>query len=244
MQIEGRVALVTGSAQRIGRSVVLALAEKGADVVIHYQHSAKEAEATAGECRRLGVDVLIARANLTKAQEVDRLFRHIVKKFRRLDILVNNAAVFPKTPFLKCKETEWDHVLDTNLKGSFLCAQRAAKIMLRRGSGKIINIADWSGLRPYTGYLPYCVSKGGVITLTKALALELAPKIQVACIAPGPILLPKNYTKEEAKQVKGKVPLKRIGTPQDIARTVLFLLEGTDFITGSMILVDGGESIA
>ena len=244
MQIRNRVALVTGSAQRIGRAIALALAGKGVHVVIHYHHSAEEAKATAQACRRLGVGVLVARADLAKAREVDRLFRQVLRKFRRLDILVNNAALFPKTPFLKCKEAEWDRVLYTNLKGSFLCAQRAAKIMLQKGSGKIVNIADWSGLRPYVGYLPYCVSKGGVITLTKALALELAPKIQVACIAPGPILLPKNYTKKEAKEVKGKVPLKRIGSPEDIARTVLFLLEGTDFITGSTILVDGGEFIA
>ena len=244
MQIEGRVALITGAAQRIGRTVALALAEKGADVVIHYHRSANEAEATARECRRYGVRAISLRADLGRKADIDRLFRKIVQRFRRLDILVNNAAVFPKTPFLSCTEKAWDNVLDTNLKGSFLCAQRAAKIMLRYDGGKIINLSDWSGMRPYADYLPYCVSKGGVITLTKALALELAPKIQVACIAPGPILLPKHYTKEEAKQVKGKVPLKRIGTPQDIARTVLFLLEGTDFITGSTILVDGGESIA
>jgi len=244
MQIEGRIALVTGSAQRIGRAVALALAAKGVHVVIHYQHSSEEARATVAECRRRGVRSISVRADLSRGREVERLFRKIVEIFGTLDILINNAAIFPKTPFLTCTEAEWDRILDTNLKGTFLCAQKAAGIMLKKGQGKIINIADWSGMRPYADYLPYCVSKGGVITLTKALALELAPKIQVAGIAPGPILLPKNFTKKEAEKIKGKVPLKRIGSPQDIARTVLFLLEGTDFITGSTVLVDGGESIA
>ncbi len=244
MQLEGRVALVTGSAQRIGRAITLALAEKGAHTVIHYLRSAKEAEITREECRRFGVRAIAVRANLARRREVDTLFRKILQTFKTLDILVNNAAIFPKTPFLTCPESVWDETLDTNLKGTFLCAQRAAKIMLKQGRGKIINMADWSGMRPYADYLPYCVSKAGVIALTQALALELAPNIQVAGIAPGPILLPKHYSRKEAKRVKGKVLLKRIGSPEDIARTVLFLLEGTDFITGSTVIVDGGELIA
>ena len=244
MHLRGTVALITGSADRIGRAVALTLAERGVDVVIHYRRSAKEAKATVAACRQYGIQAVSLRADLTRSRDVDRLFRGVLKRFRRLDILVNNAAVFLKTPFLTCTESDWDNTLDTNLKGSFLCAQRAAKVMLKKGRGKIINIADWAGLRPYVNYLPYCVSKAGVIALTKALALELAPKIQVAGIAPGPILLPKNFTKKEAKEVKGNVPLKRIGSPEDIAKTVLFLLEGTDFITGSTLLVDGGESIA
>ncbi len=244
MKIQGSVALVTGSAQRIGRAVALALAKRGVHLVIHYNRSAKEARETADRCQRYGVRVLSVRADLTKGRDVSRLFREILRSFRRLDILVNNAAIFPKTPFLKCKESEWDRVLDTNLKAVFLCAQEAGRIMRKRGRGKIINLADWAGIRPYPDYLPYCVSKGGVMTLTKALALELAPNIQVACIAPGPILLPPRYTQKEAKKIKGKVPLKRIGSPEDIVQTVVFLLEGTDFITGSTVFVDGGELIA
>ncbi|MFH1857843.1 MAG: SDR family oxidoreductase [Candidatus Omnitrophota bacterium] len=244
MRIQGSVALVTGSADRIGRAIALALAEKGAHVVIHYRRSAQAAKETVRACQRCGVRAIAIRADLTRAREVGRLFREIRSRFKRLDILINNAALFSKTPFFRCRESDWDLTLDTNLKGSFLCAQSAARLMVKKGCGKIINIADWSGIRPYTNYLPYCVSKAGVIALTKALALELAPKIQVACIAPGPVLLPKHFTKEEAKSIKGKLPLKRIGSPQDIAQTVLFLLEGTDFITGSTIVVDGGELIA
>lgn len=244
MRIHGTVALVTGSADRIGRAIALALASKGANVIIHYRHSAKEAKETVASCRRFGVRSISFRGNLTRSRDADLLFRKILSTFGTLDLLVNNAAIFPKTPLLSCTESDWDKILDTNLKGSFLCAQRAARMMLKKGRGKIINIADWAGIRPYGDYLPYCVSKAGVIALTKALALELAPKVQVACIAPGPILLPKHYTKKEAKKVKGKVPLRRIGSPEDIAKTVLFLVEGTDFITGSTILVDGGKLIA
>ena len=244
MQIKGAVVLVTGSAERIGRAIALSLAEKGAHLVIHYRSSVKEAEETVRRCHRFGVRVVSLRADLTKVNEVDLLFQRTLQAFGTIDLLVNNAAVFFKTPFSVCTESDWDNTLDTNLKGSFLCAQRAGKIMAKKGRGKIINIADWSGIRPYIDYLPYCVSKAGVIALTKALALELAPKVQVACIAPGPLLLPKNFSKEEAKKIKGKVPLKRIGTPEDIVRAVHFLVEGSDFITGSTLVVDGGELIA
>ena len=242
MRLKGKVALVTGSADRVGRTIALSLAQKGVHCVIHYRSSLRQAREAVRECQKLGVEATALRADLTRQPEVTSLFRQAFRRFGRLDILVNNAAVFFKTPLNRCTEKEWDLTVDTNLKGSFLCAQEAAKLMRRRG-GKIINIGDWAGARPYADYLPYCVSKAGVIALTKALALELAPKIQVACIAPGPVLLPKNFSRKEAKAIKGKLPLKRIGSPSDIAQTVLFLLEGTDFITGSTITVDGGESI-
>ncbi len=242
MDLHGRVVLVTGGAQRVGRTIAEALAKRHAHIVISYRSSAREAQDTAKALQRYGTEALAMRADLAKSVDVQRLMSRIRQRFGRLDVLVNNAANFDRTPFTTLTERDWDHALDTNLKGPFLCALYGSRLM-RRG-GKIINIADWSGVRPYRDYLPYCVSKSGVIGLTKALAKELAPKIQVNAIAPGPILPPRDITAAQRRRVIRRVPLKRWGSPQDIANTVLFLIEGTDFMTGSTIFVDGGQLIA
>jgi NAD(P)-dependent dehydrogenase (short-subunit alcohol dehydrogenase family) len=167
-----------------------------------------------------------------------------LRTFGSIEILVNNAAIFYKTPFQKIKETDWDRHMDINLKGTFLCSHKVGLEMLKKEQGKIINIADWAGLRPYRGYIPYCVSKAGVICLTQALAKTLAPHVQVNCIAPGPMLLPEDMSENEIKEIIQGTPLKRIGSPEDIAKTVLFLIEGSDFITGATYHVDGGRYIA
>jgi len=180
---------------------------------------------------------------VANAREVQRVFAQIARKIGRLDILVNNAAVFQRTPFARLTERDWDLHLDTNLKGAFLCALSASRLMQARG-GKIINIADWAGERPYRDYLPYCVSKAGVIALTKSLAKELAPSIQVVAVAPGPILPPQDFTPAQRRRAIQRVPLKRWGSPEDIANAVVFAIEGTDFMTGSTIFVDGGQLIA
>ena len=241
MNLKGKVALVTGSSQRVGRTIALSLAQRGCHLVIHYRHSRQEALETERRAQALGVQTLCAQANLQKASSVRSLFAQIRRTFKRVDILVNNAAVFFKTPFQRLTELEWDQTLDANLKGPFLCALEAGKWMKRQGNGKIVNIADWCGIKPYADYLPYCVSKAGVIALTKALAIELAPQVQVNCVAPGPVLMPKNFSKKEARQVKGLTLLKRIGTPQDVAQAVLFFTESTDFATGTALFIEGGE---
>lgn len=242
MDLHGRVVLVTGGARRVGRTIAESLAKRHAHIVISYRSSAREAQDTAKALQRYGVEALAARADLATPADVQRLMDRIRKRFGRLDVLVNSAANFDRTPFASLTERDWDHALDANLKGPFLCALYGSRLM-RRG-GKIINIADWAGVRPYRDYLPYCVSKSGVIGLTKALAKELAPKIQVNAIAPGPILPPPDMTAAARRRVIRRVPLKRWGSPQDIANTVLFLIEGTDFMTGSVIFVDGGQLIA
>lgn len=244
MELKGKTVLVTGSAKRVGKTIALTLAKRGADLVINYQRSQKEAEEAAQEIQQFGVRALAVRANVSVAQEVQAMIRQAVHHFGRLDVLVNNAAIFYPTPFGRLTEKDWDEMIGINLKGSFLCAKYAADEMLKLGGGKIINIADWSGVRPYVDYLPYCVSKAGVIALTKALAVTLAPTIQVNCIAPGPVMLPEDLTEKERAEVLAKTPLKRTGSPEDIANTVQFLIEGSDFITGSMITVDGGRLIA
>lgn len=242
MILEHRIALVTGGATRVGRAIALALAGEGAHVIVTYRRSAREARTTTESLTRYGVQALAVHADLTRARDVQRLMQTIRRRFGHLDVLINSAAVFERTPFRRLTETQWDTALTTNLKAPFLCALHGSRLM-RRG-GKIINLADWAGVRPYRDYLPYCVSKAGVIALTKALAKELAPRIQVVAIAPGPILPPEKMTAAQRRRIIRRVPLQRWGNPRDIANTVLFLIEGTDFITGSTIFVDGGQLIA
>lgn len=242
--LQGKVALVTGGARRVGRTIALALAKRGAHVAITYRTSAAEARQTTRDIERLAVRAVAIRADVSRAADVKRLIAQTVKQLGGLDVLVNNAAVFFKTPWKALTERDWDRTLDANLKGPFLCTLAAGRVMQRHGGGKIINIADWAGIKPYNDYLPYCVSKAGVIALTKAAAKALAPTVQVVAIGPGPVALPEDLTAAERARILKHVPLKRLGSPQDIANTVVFLVEGTDYMTGSMVLVDGGQLIA
>ncbi len=245
MTLEGRVVLVTGGAKRIGRAIAVALAKRRARIVISYRTSARDARRTVKELERHGApDALAVHADLSNSAEVKQLMARIQRRFRGLDVVVNSAANFERTPWATLTARHWDAALGTNLKGPFLCALYASRLMKQRGGGKIINLADWAGVRPYRDYLPYCVSKAGVIGLTKALAKELAPSIQVNAIAPGPILPPAGMSRAECSHISQRVPLARWGSPQDIANTVLFLIEGTDFMTGSTVFVDGGQLIA
>ena len=244
MTLAGRVVLVTGGARRIGQAVALALADRGAGVALSYRTSASEAHATVEAIRRRGASALAVQADLSRAADVRRLIGCVAQRFGRLDVLINSAATFTRTPFASLSERDWDRALDANLKGPFLCALYASQLMRRHGGGKIINFADWAGLRPYRDYLPYCVSKAGVIGLTRALAKELAPSIQVNAIAPGPILPPAGMRAAARARIARRVPLRRWGSPQDLVSTVLFLIEGTEFMTGSVVFVDGGQLIA
>ncbi|MBZ5536704.1 MAG: SDR family oxidoreductase [Acidobacteriia bacterium] len=244
MELRGKTALVTGGALRVGRVIALALAERGAHVVVNYNRSDEAATKTVKEIEAYGVRGLAIQCDISHVAQIEAMMQSIVSHFGAIDVLVNSAAIYEKTPLEKVAERDWDSHLDINLKGSFFCAKFAGQQMLKQGRGKIINFADWAGVRPYADYLPYCISKGGVITMTRGLAKSLAPNIQVNCIAPGPILLPPDFTEEETQKVINATPLKRIGAPKDIAATVVFLVEGSDFITGAMISVDGGRLIA
>ena len=244
MTLSGRVALVTGGARRVGQTIALALARRHANVVISYRTSRVDARRTVARLAACGVRAEAIRADLTRARDIRRLIAEVRRRFGRLDVLINSASVFVRTPFATLTERGWDLHLDTNLKGPFLCALLASRLMKRRGEGKIINVTDWAGERPYRDYLPYCVSKAALTALTKALAKELAPSIQVIAIAPGPILPPPEMTKAERQRVIQRVPLKRWGDPKDLANAVVFAIEGTDFMTGSTIAVDGGQLIA
>ncbi len=241
MNLSGKTALVTGAAKRVGREIALALARRGANVVVHYNTSAADARRVVAEIEALGVKALAVRANQSKAREVREAVRKAAQRFGGIDVLVNCAAVFQRTPFAALTERDWDFHLDANLKGPFLFALEASRYMRR---GKIVNFADWVAWRPYRNYLPYVVSKAGVVCLTKALAKELAPNIQVNAVAPGPVLLPSDFTEPQKRAVRNATLLKRLGSPADVVAAVLFLLEGSDFITGHVVVVDGGRLLA
>ena len=243
MILRGRVVLITGGARRIGRALALGLAERGASVAFSYRTSAAEARRTLRELEAADADALAVQADLSRSRDVKRLMQAVIRKFGRLDVLINYAANFDRIPFDRLTEADWNRAIDTNLKGPFLCSLYASPHLKARG-GKIINFADWSGLRPYRDYLPYCVSKGGVVTLTKALAKELAPRVLVNAIAPGPILAPEEMSPAQRRRIARRVPLKRWGTPNDILKAALFLVEGGDYTTGSVVFVDGGSLIA
>lgn len=244
MNLTNKVALVTGSAKRVGRAIALALADRGVNLIVHYHSSARDARQTVTELKRRGVDAIAVKADQSNAAQVKAAVGQALRHFQRIDILINSAAIYQRTPFVKLTERHWDQHLDSNLKGPFLFALEVGKhLKKRRAAGKIINIADWSAYRPYSDYLPYCVSKAGLICLTQALAKELAPRIQVNAVAPGPVLMPPQMTVSERDAIRNSTVLKRLGRPQDVVDAVLYLLESGDFVTGHTLVVDGGRLI-
>ncbi|MBI4484209.1 MAG: SDR family oxidoreductase [Acidobacteria bacterium] len=242
MKIKDSVVLVTGGARRVGKAIVEELASRGAVLAVHYRTSESEADALVDRIRQAGGTAMVFQADLSRPEEIQRLFGELQDSLGRLDVLVNNAAVFYRTPFDDLGEKDLDAFLTVNLKAPFLCALHAGRKMLPRGAGKIINLADIGGFHPWRDYLPYCISKAGVIALTLGLAKELAPAVQVNAIAPGPILMPEGSSPAEAEREARRTLLKRLGSPQDIARTVCFLIE-SDYITGQILAVDGGRSL-
>ncbi len=242
MEIEGKVALVTGAAKRIGRSIALALAERGAEIIVHYGGSAREAQEVVAQAKRLGGKPVAIRGDLSHPADIARIVDVGMAAFGRIEVLVNNAAIFFRTPFASLTEAEWDRVLAVNLKAPFLLCRRVGEIMLRQKRGKIVNLADIAGEKAWADFIPYSVSKAGVIALTKGLAKALAPGVQVNAIAPGAILLPDGATDEERQRAIRRIPLNRLGSPEDIARAVVYLVEN-DFITGEVLTLDGGQRL-
>ena len=235
---QSRVALVTGAAKRLGRAVALRLAEDGADIVLHYRSSQKEAYATAQEVEKLGRRALTIPADLTQVADIRNLFEQTAQHFGRLDILVNSAANFLETPFAQTTEADWDGSLNSNLKAPFFCSQAAAPL-LKSAQGVIINFADVGGLLGWPNFIPHSISKAGVIMLTRALAKELAPEIRVNAIAPGTITMPGDPPEWQQDFIK-RAPLQRTGTPADIADAVSYLVNAK-FVTGQVLVIDGGR---
>jgi pteridine reductase len=238
--LQGRVALVTGAGKRIGRAVALRLAHEGADVVVHYHRSKGEADEAVAEIEALGRKSIALQADLRDVVQIRDVFEHASRRLGRLDILINSAANFIPAGLEDTSEQTWDMALDTNLKAPFFCAQAAAP-MLKKSSGVIINFADIGGILPWTGYIPHCASKAGVIMLTKCLAKALAPEVRVNAIAPGTITMSGDPSEWEADFVR-RAPLHRAGTSEDVADAVSYLVHAK-FVTGQTLVLDGGRTL-
>ncbi|MFZ3201357.1 MAG: SDR family NAD(P)-dependent oxidoreductase [Candidatus Acidiferrales bacterium] len=236
--LEGQVALITGAAKRIGRSIALRLAAEGADIIVNYHTSEADAASLVREIESAGRRAIAIEADVSKRTEVSKMFAAAEREFTRLDILVNNAGIFFPAPFETLTDEQWDRILNANLKSQFLCAQAAAPIMKRQGRGRIINLSSLGGLLAWPAYTHYCVSKAGVIMLTRCLAGALAPEITVNSVAPGTIQFPGEPPDEN---YISRAPLHRTGTGDDIAGAV-FYLATADFVTGQVLVVDGGMS--
>lgn len=242
MDLQNKVALITGAGVRLGQAIAQKLGQLGMRIVIHYHHSEKGAKQTlkllpGDESRHL-----ILQADLKEVSAIKELVRKAEEQSGPISVLINNAADFFPTPLFSTTEEEWDHLFEINLKAPFFLAQTVAKGMKKRGEGKIINLVDVSADRPWVSFLPYCTSKAGLGSLTKGLARALAPEIQVNAIAPGTILPPPEHAEMDLSVSVEQSLLKRIGLAEDIVQTVEYLLK-SDFVTGTILPVDGGRSV-
>ena len=242
MELHGRVALVTGAGRRLGRAIALALAGRGMTVAIHYHQSGEGAEDTRGRIAAGGGRAECFQADLRDAGAAGALAGRVVSAFGRLDVLVNSAATMERLSVEATTPAAWDEIFALNLRAAFFCAQGAIPA-LRSTRGRIVNIADVGGLEAWAGYAAHCISKAGVVMLTKTLARALAPDITVNAVAPGAVLLPEDWSAAAAEHLRQTTPLERLGTPEDAVGAVLFLLEDGDFLTGQTIVVDGGRLV-
>ncbi len=242
MEIKNKVALITGAAMRVGRVIALTLADKGADIAFTYLSDDEPWQETLAEIEAKGVQGLALPLDVRQVEQPKKCVDRVVKQFGRLDILVNSASVWLRSPFLEISYEAWQAALAINLTGPFLCAQAAAPQMLRQQAGVIINITDLSAYQTWPEYAHHAASKAGLVALTRVMAAELAPYVRVNAIAPGTVLLPDNATPEKRRWAEENSLLKRIGQPEDVARTVVFLAE-MDFVTGAVYFVDGGRAL-
>ncbi|MCX7428159.1 MAG: SDR family NAD(P)-dependent oxidoreductase [Planctomycetia bacterium] len=245
---QGKVALVTGSGKRrVGNVVARRLADRGYAVALHYRRSADEAQETVDELTAEGARARAFGANVADEADVKRLFAEVAGEFGRLDVLVAVAAVWEPKPLESVTADDVRRQFEVNTLGTFLCCQRAGLLMVEQPEGgAIVTIGDWATVRPYPGYAAYFPSKGAIPTLTRCLAVELArrnPRIRVNCILPGPVMLPEDLPEEERHEAMAGTLLHRLGSPENIAHAVVFLVEN-DFVTGVCLPVDGGRTIA
>lgn len=246
MNLSGKAALVTGGGTGIGRATALLLAAKGADVAVNYSRSQREAEAVADEVRKLGRKAIAIKADVSDDKQVTNMVATVVRKLGRLDILVNNAAwtAYVDLQDLRGLTDEiWDRTLAVNLKGPFLCARAAAPHLAKAAPGAIVNVSSLAGTIGRGSSIPYCASKAALDLLTRMLARSLAPAVRVNAVAPG--VVDTRWVANEKAFVRGaqlQTPMKRIAKPEDVAAAILGLVEGSDFITGQILTVDGGLS--
>ncbi len=243
MEIENKVIVITGGAVRVGREISLSLAERGAAIFCHYHSSGTAAESLAREIISTKGKIHLFQGDLSNLATIKRLVKEALSVFGKIDVLINNAAIFFKAPLGTVTEAQWEQFQNLNLKQVFFLSQEVSRHMLQRKQGKIINIGDAGAQAVFPGYIPYSISKAGVIALTKGLAKALAPHVQVNCVNPGPVMIPDEMSQEERRYAVEQTLLKREGTPEDVAKTVRFLIDGSDYITGAVIPVDGGRHI-
>ena len=248
MKLKGKVAVVTGASRGMGRAIVKLFADEGAKVVINYNHSETLAKRLTEEINGKGGDSIAVKGDVSDPKQVRALVEQAVERFGRIDILVNNAGILLPSLFLDCTDEIWEKIIAINLKGPFLCSREVAGIMLKQGKGKIINISSISGLA-YPSALentPYAISKAGVIGLTRSLAVNLAPTVNVNAICPGLVEtdMTASYSPESKRMRIEESLLKRIGKPEEIANAVLFLAsDESDFVTGEILTVSGGRAM-
>lgn len=241
MKLAGRVALVTGAGRRIGRAIAIDLGAAGARVAVHYNSSAQGAEETVREILAAGGEARAVAGDLSRPDAPARLAADTAGIFGALDCLVNSAAVMQRTPFGSVTPAEWDSMFAINLRAPFFLAQAAAPY-LDRANGAIVNIADLAAFETWPAYIPHGISKAGVVQMTRALARVLGPRVRVNAVAPGAVLLPDDWTGDDAARLAATTPLRRIGSPADVVSAVRYLLD-SDFITGETIIVDGGRHV-
>ncbi len=243
MILEGKVAIVTGAAVRLGKALALALVEHGVRIALHYDESVQAAEATLDQIKAAGGDAIAIQADLSQTDRLPLIVQQAADHFGRVDILVNSAAIFEPGRVADTTEAQWDRHFAINLKAPFFLSQAFANRVGPNHAGHIINIADWRGARPETNHIAYTLTKAGLIAMTQSLALALAPNIQVNAIAPGAILPPPGQDQAYLEQLaRQTVPLQHPGSPDEVARTMIFLLQ-SDFVTGELIFVTGGQHL-
>lgn len=252
-QLQGKVAIVTGAAVGIGRAIAVAYGHEGARVVVNFSRSESDAEQTAGLVRAAGGEALVLRADVSEDAAVRAMVAQTVERFGAVDVLVNNAGITAHVPFDDLEaltDDVWDRLYDVNVKGAFFCARAVAPQMRRQGGGKIINLGSVAGQRAFGSSIAYCASKAALIHVSRCLAKTLAPQIRVNVIVPGAIAetrwnagRPNFDPAAAARSGAESAPLKRAGTPADIAETAVYLAAGADFLTGTVINVDGGREI-
>jgi pteridine reductase len=243
MELAERVVLVTGAARRVGRAIALRLAQAGCHLAVHYRTSAQQADQTAQRCRAIGVRAELFQADLEDPAIAGDLPGRVLGCFGRLDALVNNAAVFEPMTIDQFTVADWERTLRVNLTAPLALAH-AARQALRQARGRVVNLCDAGTREPWAGHLAYVVSKGALETLTRVLARALAPEVNVVGIAPGVAAWPDHYDQATRDRLTARIPLRRAGSPEDVAAAVHFFLRDGDYITGAILPVDGGRDLA
>lgn len=240
MKLDGKIALITGAAHRLGKSIALALADQGCDLMIHFNKAQEAAAETAEQAQSVGIRAVIVQADLSQTEGVQEVYRAIDSAYGRIDLLANSAATLERRDILEVDEEDWRRAIGLNLKGAFFVLQEAARRMRGAGGGAVVNISDTAGHRPWKEFPLHSISKAGLEMLTQVAAFALAPDIRVNAVIPGPTLKPPSMADERWKEVTGRLPLGQAVPSHNVAQAVVFLMTN-EYITGHSLRVDGGD---